>query len=288
MKRLVKLLLAVAFCCCLQGTAWADQQTTILTDNITVGEATAALPYIDGNLATDLEKLANETIAAQAKDMLESFGKNGELDYTVTLNRPSMVSLVLRASYDGQTLYKAVNIDLTTGREFTLNDFFVDDERMQETFGKNPDIVFGNKGIYRRSAENSDYDELVPYDNILPSIRIGEAGRLFQIARLTKNAHGKVLHIPAGSLMALKLDANPSTGYTWILKETEAIKGRVVTVGNSFIMPNNTDESKTGTPGTEIIMLAVGAAGTYDVTMEYKRTWEMFVNQTLHFTVVAE
>ena len=267
--------------------AWADQQTTVLTQKSTLGQATLALPYIDGNTEVDLEKMANAVITAKSKEMLRRFANNGELDYSVTLNRPSVVSILLRASYDGRTMYEAVNLDLTSGKEFSVDEFFVQDERVVKLFGKNPDVLFGEKGIYKRADKDSEYNDFVPYSGLLPFVRIGEAGRLLQIVRLTENVNGKELRMQAGQMFAMKLDANPSTGYSWNLKPDEANRGKIVKAGSSFMMPA-ADDNRVGTPGTEIIMFAVGTQGTYDICLEYKRPWEMFVNKSIKFKLIAE
>lgn len=286
MKKLASLLLLT---CSLifSAPAFADQQTTILTHKTIIGKAEVSLPYIDGNMETDYEKMANNIISAKARNMLKHFGNNGYLSYTVTLNRPSVVSVTLRASYDGRTIYDAANIDLTCGKEFTLNDFFVNDDRIKSLFAKNDQIVFADKGVLKRGQKDGPFDKFLPYEEILPSIRIGEAGRLLQIARMTEQADGKILHMKAGNLFAMKLDSNPSTGYSWIIKPTEEIKGRVVKVGSSFVMPDVND-TRTGTPGTEISMYAVSQPGKYEVIMEYKRPWESFVSKSIKFMVVAD
>lgn len=287
MHKLTSFLLATCCCFLLTTTAFADQQTTVLAKTGTIGSASVVLPYIDGNLEVELEKMANAAISRKATEMLKRFGNKGEVDYTVSLNRPSVVSVLLKASYDGKTIYDSVNVDLTSGKEFGLNDFFVNADKIKEVFGKEPDVLFAEHGIYKRSAQYAAYEDYVPYSAILPYIRISEAGRLLQIARLTKNAEGKLLHLKAGSLIAFKLDANPSTGYTWIMKPTENIKGNIVKVGTSFVMPPAGD-TRVGTPGTEITMYAVGTEGTYDVKMEYKRSWEAFAAESFSFKIVVD
>jgi len=287
MHKLVKIILTTCFCLGLAAPVWADQQTTVLTQKATIGEASLSLPYIDGNMAVDFEKMANNIIVSKSKEMLRRLGNKGELDYSVALNRPSVVSVLLKASYDGKTIYEAVNLDLTCGKEFSVDEFFVNDDKIIGLFGKTPDVLFGEKGIYKRPDKVSDYNDFVPYSAILPFMRIGEAGRLLQIVRLTQNADGKEVHMKAGQMFALKLDSNPSTGYSWRMKPVEAQKGSIAKAGSSFVMPAATD-NRVGTPGTEIIMYAVGKPGTYDICMEYKRPWEMFVSKTVKFKVVAE
>ena len=287
MKKILGLFLTLSCCLLLHTAALADQQTTVLTQNIKIGNAEASLPYIDGNLDTELERMANDIIRQKGKDMLKRFGNNGDLSYSVTLNRPSVVGILLHASYDGREVYDAVNVDLTTGREFKVNDFFVNNDMIKAVFGKNEDILFAEKGIYMRTDKNKNYEDFVPYTDIMPSIRLGEAGRLMQVARLTKNADGKVLRLPAGGLFAMKLDSNPTTGYSWHLKNKESLKNQVVQVGSSFVMPA-TDDTRVGTPGTEILMFTALEPGSYDIVMEYKRPWELMVLQSVRFRLLVK
>ena len=55
----MKILLTALFCLCLCLPAFADQQTTVLTEQTTVGKASASLPFIDGSNDTVREKQAN-------------------------------------------------------------------------------------------------------------------------------------------------------------------------------------------------------------------------------------
>ena len=45
----MKILLTTLLCLCLSLPVLADQQTTVLTEQTSVGKATATLPYIDGS-----------------------------------------------------------------------------------------------------------------------------------------------------------------------------------------------------------------------------------------------
>ena len=286
MKKILSLL-CLSCCLFLSSPALADQQTTVLKQEVKIGRAEGSLPYIDGNMEVDFEKMANEAISNRAKEMLKRFGNNGEISYTVTLNRPSVVSILLHANYDGKHVYEGLNLDLTSGKEFGLNDFFVNDDNMQSLFDKNEEVLFEEKGILKRSSKNGPFDKFLPYEEIIPSIRIGEAGRLLQIARLTENADGKELRIKSGSMYAMKLDSNPSTGYSWNLKQSSNIIGNIVKVGSSFVLPN-VDDNRVGTPGVEISMYAARSKGTYDVVMEYKRPWETFVQKKISFKLIVE
>lgn len=277
----MKILLTAILCLLMSVTAFADQRTTVLS----VPDS-GSYPYIDGSNDTALEKAANDTLRKYAKDLLKEAG-GGTLSYEVTLNRPSLVSILLKAENGGASAYRGVNIDLTSGREFSVHDFFIDDDNVKAALGSYSDVLFAEDGIYTRSSKTGAYETLVPYSKLVTSMRIGEAGRLLQVVKLTQNADGKVLTMEKGSLMALKLDSNPSTGFGWEMQLDKAHEGKLVKVGSSFVMPHAGDQ-RVGTPGSEITFYAAREAGTYNVTMAYKRPWEKRPVNSFAFTVIVK
>lgn len=279
----MKILLAALLCLCLCAPVFADQRTTVLTESATVEKAAAQLPYIDGSNDVRLESQANSLLRAAAARLAKQVG-GGSVSYTVTLNRPSLVSVLLEAENGGRRVYQAVNIDLTTGREFTIGDFFVADDTVKDVFGgEEEDVLFTEYGVRLRSGGSGPYDRLVPYPQVIGSMRIGEAGRIMQIARLTQNADGRTLTVKSGSLIAIKLDSNPSSGFRWEAVLPESVSR----VGSSFTMPQS-DDQRTGTPGVEIIVLAARNPGTYKISMEYKRPWERLVTSRVTFNLIVE
>ncbi|MEE1193723.1 MAG: protease inhibitor I42 family protein, partial [Phascolarctobacterium sp.] len=122
-------------------------------------------------------------------------------------------------------------------------------------------------------------------NKLLDHMRIGEAGRIMQVARLTAAASGKTLVLDKPGLLALKLASNPSTGYSWQMSANSAA---VVRVGSTFIIPREEEERvATGVAGTEILFLNVQQPGTYTVQMEYKRPWERISLDKFTFTIIA-
>ena len=63
----MKILLTTLLCLCLSLPVLADQQTTVLTEQTSVGKATAMLPYIDGSNSAELEKQANALVREPGK-----------------------------------------------------------------------------------------------------------------------------------------------------------------------------------------------------------------------------
>lgn len=280
----MKIFLTAMICLMLCVPAFADQHTTILTEQVKLNKAVAQIPFVDGSNDTALENNANQLLREKSQKLVNEVGGTGTLTYKVMLNRPSIFSVLLKAENGGEVAYEGINIDLTTGREFTVTDFFIDNEKVQVALGDYKYVLFGEEGFYVQPKKYITYEKFVPYAELIDSMRISEAGRLMQVARLTANAEGKTLTMKDGGLIAIKLDGNPSTGYGWHVKaDSEHVKA----VGSSFTIPN-ADDQRVGTPGIEIIMLAVKGKGEYPVTMEYKRSWEQFVLKSFTFKVKVE
>ncbi len=282
----MKILFTTLLCLLLSLPAFADQRTTVLRQKAAVGKAQAVLPYIDGSNDADFEKKANALILAAAQDLARQTG-GGNISYEVTLNRPSLVSLLLVAKNGDRKVYRGLNIDLTTGAEFGVTDFFVNNDMVKGILadgdsGNYDGALFSEDGIFLNSGNGTAYDRTyVPYSRLLPFMRIGEAGRIMQVAKLTAAADKKTLVMEKGGLLALKLDSNPSTGYSWTVN---CASPDVQKVGSSFTIPRAEDE-RVGVPGTEIVFLSVLKPGTYDIRMEYKRPWEKFYLDSFTFTV---
>ena len=197
----MKILLTTILCLLLCLPALADQQTTVLQEQATLGKASATLPYLDGSNDVEYEKQLNALIRATATKLSKEVG-GGAVSYTVKLNRPSLVSLLLTASNGDQVAYQGLNLDLTTGKEFTVTDFFVDKEQVQQALGDYSRVLFAEDGFYLQQEKYGAYDSFVPYNKLLDYMRIGEAGRIMQVARLTAAASGKTLVLDKPGLLA--------------------------------------------------------------------------------------
>lgn len=279
----MKILLTTVLCLCLSLTAFADQKTTVLSQNINSGKTQIVLPYIDGSNDSSAEKQINALVQKTAEQLAKKVG-GGKVTYKVMLNRPSMVSLLLEAENNGKHIYKGLNLDLTTGKEFIVTDFFVDNDEIKGILGNYNNVLFGEEGLYIRHNDLNTYDNFVAYEKVISYMRVGEAGRLMQIAKLTEGVSGKTLVLEKSGLIALKLAGNPSTGYSWhMVCDSDAIS----TVGSTFTIPGN-DDNRVGTPGVEIIFLAAKKPGTYNVKMEYKRAWEKNSLENFTFTVIVK
>ena len=210
----MKVFLTTIICLLLCLPVFADQQTTVLQEQATINKASATLPYIDGSNDVAYEKQLNTLIRETATKLSKEVG-GGSVSYEVKLNRPSLVSILMCATNGSRTVYAGLNLDLTTGKEFTVTDFFVDKEEVQQALGDYERVLFAENGFYLQQEKYGEYSAFVPYAKVLNHMRIGEAGRIMQVARLTNAASGKTLVLDKPGLLALKLNANPSTGYSW-------------------------------------------------------------------------
>ena len=197
----MKILLTTLLCLCLSLPVLADQQTTVLTEQTSVGKATAMLPYIDGSNSAELEKQANALVRDAAAKLVKEVGGQGSVTYKVMLTRPSLVSLLLEADNGGRKAYTGLNLDLTTGKEFEVTYFFVDNDNVKNALGNYDNVLFGEEGLFVRSKKNAAYSSFVPYRDVVTSLRIGEAGRLLQLAKITDKAAGKTLRLVAAASM---------------------------------------------------------------------------------------
>ena len=159
----MKILLTTILCLLLCLPALADQRTTVLQEQATLGKASATLPYLDGSNDVEYEKQLNALIRAAATKLSKEVG-GGTVSYAVKLNRPSLVSLLLTASNGNEVAYQGLNLDLTTGKEFTVTDFFVDKEQVQQALGDYSRVLFAEDGFYLQQEKYGAYDSFVRYN----------------------------------------------------------------------------------------------------------------------------
>ena len=250
MKKIAGVLLAtfVLFC----QSVFADQPTTVLTELKSGKQVTLEIPVIDGANDEVFQRSANHVLRNAAEDVADKVGKKGNVTYEVTM----------------------VNLDLTTGREFTVDDFFFSNEEREKLLGKHPEnVLFTDEGIVLAEKKGAAFTRRLSYEELLPLARIGDIGRLLKVWKLTENSDGKVLTVQQGDLFAFKLNANPSTGFQWVNTISGGPAEGIVKTGSSFMIPNSQRE-QVGTPGVEFQFYAAKKPGTYQLKLSYQRPWE--------------
>ena len=272
MKKLLGIFLAASLLFC--QNASADQPTTVLTELKSGKQVTIEIPVIDGANDEVFQRTANNSLRNAAEDVADKVGKRGTVTYEVTLNRPSLVSILLKGSNGGRSYFRSVNIDLTTGREFTLDDFFFGGEEREKLLGKPAEnVIFTEEGIAFSEKKGAAYTRKFSYEELIPLARIGDIGRLLTVWKLTETSNGKILTVKKGDLFAFKLSANPSTGYQWLHTVSGGPANGLDKIGSSFVIPNSQKE-QVGMPGTEFQFFAAREPGTYQFKLGYQRPWE--------------
>ena len=269
-------ILGILLCCLILGlstVAFAEQPTTVFSKVVATKNMQGEIPEIDGLRYTNLQKSVNGILNSKVKDLLAQVGGSGTVSYEVKLNRPSLVGILLKATNGGHTAYQAVNLDMTTGNEFSIRDFVGEGNAVHEILGAYEGVLFADNGIYTRTSSGAAYSNFVSYSKLFPLLRTGEAGRLLTVYGLTRAVEDKVVTMKAGELLALQLESNRTTGYSWFV-EGIGYAGQFYELGRSYVLPGNAANNRTGMPGLEIIVFGAQEPGEYKVNMEYKRAWE--------------
>lgn len=269
-------ILGILLCCLILGlstVAFAEQPTTVFSKVVATKNMQGEIPEIDGLRYTNLQKSVNGILNSKVKDLLAQVGGSGTVSYEVKLNRPILVGILLKATNGGRTAYQAVNLDMTTGNEFSIRDFVGEGNAVHEILGAYEGVLFADNGIYTRTSSGAAYSNFVSYSKLFPLLRTGEAGRLLTVYGLTRAVEDKVVTVKAGELLALQLESNRTTGYSWFV-EGNGYAGQFYELGRSYVLPGNAANNRTGMPGLEIIVFGAQEPGEYKVNMEYKRAWE--------------
>ncbi len=122
------------------------------------------IPMVDGVQDINVQKSINALLNDAAEKLGKDAGGQVKLSYEVTLNRPTMFSVVLQASGD-KTLYKGFNIDIISDKECDPKDFFY----LKDDFVKTLDTrsyVFSEEGLLLASENGAAYSEKLSYTAI--------------------------------------------------------------------------------------------------------------------------
>jgi inhibitor of cysteine peptidase len=97
---------------------------------------------------------------------------------------------------------------------------------------------------------------------------------------------GHQLRVTRGEVLAIKLESNPSTGYSWaVLKVTgHALREE----GKASYEPMAEATPVPGSGGTQTFRFTAVTTGAAKVELAYRRPWEKNVKPAKTFTVVAD
>jgi len=83
---------------------------------------------------------------------------------------------------------------------------------------------------------------------------------------------GKIVRAAVGNLVHIKLEANPSTGYNWELRDFDF--GVADYYGSETVAREEKGNVLFGAPGDAIITLQAVKPGTQQIKLVYRRVWE--------------
>jgi inhibitor of cysteine peptidase len=122
---------------------------------------------------------------------------------------------------------------------------------------------------------------------LIPAAGCGEASPMsdytFAIVTLTDAYNGQTIPLIAGDTLVVRLDANPSTGYTWEAKDLDP--QMLEQVGEPVFESADTPPDLVGAGGTLVLTFKVLQSGTTALTLVYHRPWETDVEPIQTFSV---
>ena len=83
---------------------------------------------------------------------------------------------------------------------------------------------------------------------------------------------GRVTALRAGDFVSVRLPANPSTGFAWVLRPWDEA---VLTPSTPFnlVEPGPRGDGQVGTPGETVWRFSAGTPGAVTLTFDYRQAW---------------
>ena len=258
--------LALGLSLALPLSAFAFGHTTLLRQDYSDGKAAGQVPFVDGLKEANLQANLNHLIKEKANALGKKAGGKAVLSYEVTMNRPTLFSIILKAEGD-RTVYAGMNLDVTGGKVLDLL-YTNSTEYAQYIQGKN--YVFAEEGIRVASQPEGPLDTTIPYTKLLKAINVAEGARLLTSYKLDSNGEDMTLDLKPGELVALYMDANPTSGNQWVMVDQSAQPG-FVTLGHPFPLPLLSPTGQAGSPGVTILFAGFSQPGDYQIKAVYAK-----------------
>lgn len=282
MKKLLSLVAALTFS--LPVVSFAFGHTTILTENYSTGKATGQVPYVDGLKEMYQQNNLNHVIKEQAAALAKEAGGQAALSYEVTVNRPTLFSVILKAQ-GNRTVYAGLNLDTRNGAILEAKDLLYTNVPEYKEYLEGKSFVFAENGVRIPSVTGGPLDVTIPYTKLLKAINVAEGSRLLTSYKLTPEAEEKTLYLKPGELVALYLEANPTSGNNWTMVDQSGHTG-FVNLGHSFTLPLVNPTGAAGSSGTTILFAAFDAPGSYQIKAAYGKTLTAPLRERVfHFVV---
>lgn len=89
---------------------------------------------------------------------------------------------------------------------------------------------------------------------------------------LTGKNNGDNLNLKINDEIEIKLESNPTTGYSWVLSKT--VDDTIVSVTGPKFIESDKDEELVGVGGYETFTLKAISSGKTDIILNYEKSWE--------------
>lgn len=130
--------------------------------------------------------------------------------------------------------------------------------------------------------------KIVPVFLALLAAAVCIAGCSAADSSLTEKNNGDSIILKVNDTVEIKLESNPTTGYSWFL--SDAVDDAVVSVSDPGFIESGKDEELVGAGGFEVFTVKALSPGKTEIILEYKRPWEEGVKpeDTFKTTVSVE
>ena len=261
--------LALGLSLALPLSAFAFGHTTLLRQDYSDGKAAGQVPFVDGLKEANLQANLNHLIKEKANALGKEAGGKAVLSYEVTMNRPTLFSIILKAEGD-RTVYAGMNLDVTGGKVMEDQDLLYTNSTEYAQYIQGKNYVFAEEGIRVASQSEGPLDTTIPYSKLLKAINVAEGARLLTSYKLDSNGEDMTLDLKPGELAALYMDANPTSGNQWVMVDQSAQPG-FVNLGHSFTLPLLNPTGQAGSPGVTILFAGFSQPGDYQIKAVYAK-----------------
>jgi inhibitor of cysteine peptidase len=104
--------------------------------------------------------------------------------------------------------------------------------------------------------------------------------------QLTDSDNGSTVRLAKGGQLIVALQSNPSTGFSWYVGERAGPELELV--GEPRFVPAGSTTPVVGAPGTQVFTFKASGAGTVQMVLEYKRSFEPNVPPAKTFSLTVE
>lgn len=262
--------LALGITLALPLPVFAFGHTTLLRQDYSEGKASGQVPFVDGLKETYQQNNLNHLIKEKANALGKAAGGKAVLSYEVTMNRPTLFSVILKAEGD-RTVYGGLNLDVSGGKALEDQDLLYTNSAEYAQYLQGKEYVFAENGIRVASAPGGPLDTTVPYTQLVKAINVAEGARLLTSYKLDSAAENMTLDLKPGELVALYMEANPTSGNQWVLVDQSSQSG-FANLGHSFTLPLLNPTGQAGSPGVTILFASFTQPGDYQVKAVYAKT----------------